>query len=132
MAGVFDIVAGHPFGLTPGEAIVLVGAVAYVVSLAKDWRPIRNLRVENQDLRQMLVNAEKKIESLESQVAVLQKATDLTGLLDEHKKIASILDRVVKTLDSLDGAVKGNTAAIEAVARGSVIRQTLEEMGDTT
>lgn len=122
------IVASLPFGFTATEFVVIAGAIAYVVSLARDWRPVRTLRAENRDLRQMLEVAEKKISALEAQVKSLEKATDLSAVVAEHAKIAAVLERVVKRLDSLDGAVHANTAVIEAVARGSALRETLDDM----
>ena len=126
------------FGLTIPDLIALGLGVGYVISLVKDWRPIKSLRAENRELRQLCEAAErknseseKKIAALEAQVLVLQNATDLTVLQREHKQIADTLERVVDTLSSLDGAVKANTAAVELIARGSAIRQTIEDMNPT-
>ena len=104
----------------PNLALVAIG-IAYAVSLAKDWRPIRTLRAENRDLREALQLAQgeidkcrTKIGDLESQIATLKTATDLSVLQSEHKEIAGILGRVVARLDSLDHALRANTETIAA------------------
>lgn len=116
------------FGLSVVEIAVILAGAGYVVSLIKDWRPVRTLRSDNHELRKQLGEAERKIAGLEAEVRSLQKATDLTVLQDEHRKIADVLERVVAKLDSLDRAVHANTASIEVLARGSLLKKHLTDM----
>src|SRR4051812_694073 len=120
------MLAAAPFDITLPNLALGAVALAYAVSLIKDWRPIRTLRTENRQLRSDLSTAEAKIQALESEVRTLQKATDLTVLQEEHRKIAEVLERVSKHLDSLDHSVKANTAAIEVVARGDILKEALD------
>jgi L-lactate permease len=122
------MLASAAFGLSLPDLAVAALALGYVVSLVKDWRPIRTLRAENRELRTLCEAGDKKIAALEAQVAVLEKATNLTAFQEEQKHIADALERVVAKLDNLDGAVRASTAAIELVASGSAIRQTIEDM----
>jgi predicted RNase H-like nuclease (RuvC/YqgF family) len=94
------------------DYIIMVGVLSYVVTLLKDWRPIRALRSENRELRSLLATADKKIDVLEARIATLQDATDLSSLHAEQKNIATILERVVEHLDKLEEAMGVQTLAI--------------------
>jgi L-lactate permease len=122
------VTASAAFGLSLPDLAAAALALGYVVSLVKDWRPIRTLRAENRELRSLCEAGDKKIVTLEAQVAVLQKATNLSAFQEEQRHIADTLERVAAKLDSLDGAVKANTAAVELIASGSALRQTIEDM----
>jgi hypothetical protein len=118
-------------GLSFSEAALVIAGIGYVVSLAKDWRPVKTLRAENRELRELLTGAQQKITDLEGKVKLLEGATDLSVLQAEHKRIAETLDHVGVVLDRLDGAVRSNTAAIEAVARSSEFTRALKDHGDS-
>lgn len=106
------------FGLSVMEAGALLAASAYLVSLARDWRPAKSLRQENRELREDLDEARQEITALKVQVAELQKAT-VPVLQAELATVARILER-------LDGSVAANTAAVQLVASQSVIADALD------
>ena len=85
------------FSLT--DYVVVAGVIAYIVSLAKDWRPIRTLRAENRELRLMLATATDRIKELEQKIVLLQNATDLTLILEEQHRTADLLLRLVEKLE---------------------------------
>lgn len=124
----------RPFGLTIVELAVLAAAVAYVVSLAKDFRPMRSLRAENRELRGDLNHANRRISNLEEQNGALKREvddwksrTDMSDLREEHKEIVLVLKKMIDQLDHLDSAVKANTAATELVARQAMVKEALQE-----
>lgn len=115
------------FGLSVTEFAALLIGAGYVISLARDWRPVRTLRSENRELREAAEAAAKKTALLETKVKTLEHATDLTVLQREHQQFAETMQRVVETLDRLDSAVRANTTAVEALARDSHLKRALEE-----
>ena len=121
------MVGSAPVEVTLPNIALFAVAVAYAISLIKDWRPIRTLRAENRQLRDDLSAAETKISDLEGEVRKLQRATDLTVLQDEHRKIAEVLERVTGRLEGLDHAVKANTAAVELLSKQSLISEAIKE-----
>ena len=121
------MVGSAPVEVTLPNIALFAVAVAYAISLIKDWRPIRTLRAENRQLREDLSAAETKISDLEGEVRKLQRATDLTVLQDEHRKIAEVLERVTGRLEGLDHAVKANTAAVELLSKQSLISEAIKE-----
>lgn len=115
------------FGLSVAECGALVLGSAYVMSLVRDWRPMKALRKENKDLRDDLDKANLKIHDLEVKVEDLEKRTDLSGLQAEHAKVVAMMERVAKHLDRLDHSVKANTAAAQMVVQASAIGQALDD-----
>lgn len=107
--------------------VIGCGVAAYVVSLARNWRPINALREENKGLRTDLNAANDRIHDLELEVEHWKQATDLTVLQREHREFADVLARVVKHLDRLDHSVKANTAAVELVVKASAIGDALDD-----
>lgn len=104
--------------------------VAYVVSLVRDWRPIRSLRDENRDLRASLeeqtkrFNAlEKKYEELAGKYAALEKSRDFTAAF---QPLSAAIDRSradantehEKMLAALDSLERRNEEAWAEIARG--------------
>lgn len=105
------------FGLSFPDLVIGAAAIGYVVSLIKDWRPIRTLRTENRDLRQELEKAQKtiaddgkKIEALEAKVADLEKKTDYEVYAErsarDHKAILDAVNEQTRQLHA-------NTVALE-------------------
>lgn len=125
------IVGVSVFGLELSEFVIIVGfagaAAAWVVSLARDWRPMRALREENRGLREDLDAATQRIRDLEGEIGQLKKATDLTVLQREHRDIIAVIERLVDRIERLDGSVRGNTAAVELIAKKDVIDRAIEE-----
>ena len=114
------------FGLSVFEIGALVAAAAYVMSLIRDWRPMKAMRQENKELRTDLDEARAKIHDLELKVEDLEKRTDLTALQKDNAKVAVTLERIAKHLDRLDHSVKANTAAVEVLSKQSAIADALE------
>lgn len=118
--------------------------VAYIVSLVRDWRPIRSLRDENRDLRSALdeqtkrYNAlEKKFDELAAKYALLEKSRDFASAFDplsaaidrsrkdahaEHEKMLSVLDGVERRSEEafaeITRGLAANTAVISTLAAG--------------
>ena len=69
-----DLVNGHV-----GDVALLLVGVAYVVSLFRDWRPLKTLREENAQLRAAFNDLQAKYDDL----APGMVATPMTGLEDE-------------------------------------------------
>ena len=117
---------------------------AYVVSLVRDWRPIRSLRDENRDLRASLEEhskrydaLEKKYDELAGKYAALEKSRDfssafqpLSVAIDRSRKDAnSEHERMLSVIDSLERrseeawaeiarGLAANTAVISTLAAG--------------
>lgn len=122
------------FGLTIPELAVLAVAVAYIISLIRDFRPVRVLRQENGELRAALKTAseridaqDKEIETLKLEIRRLERATDLTVLQRDHAQISDSLAHVADVLASLDSSVKANTAAVEILSKHSIISEVISD-----
>lgn len=104
--------------------------VAYIVSLVRDWRPIRSLREENRDLRSALDEQskrydalERKYEDLASKYALLEKSRDfksafdpLAQALDKHREAANA--EHTRMLAALDAIERHSEEAWAEIARG--------------
>lgn len=119
------------FGLSVGELAIFVGVIAYVASLLRDWRPVKALRAENRDLRELYERAQTRIGELEREVKELQRATNLSILHDGQTKTVEALQAIVDEVRALDMSVKANTAAVEVLAKRQVIDDAIKE-GDLT
>ena len=117
---------------------------AYIVSLVRDWRPIRSLRDENRALRAALdeqtkrYNAlEKKFDELAGKHAVLEKSRDFAAAFEplahaierSRKDANSEHERMLKAIDGIDRrseeawaeiarGLAANTAVISTLAAG--------------
>lgn len=120
-------------------ALLLIG-LAYVVSLLRDWRPIRSLRSENRDLRGALEQSDRRCAALETRCAelegkcaALEKSRDFqtsfaevvraidqarADTTHEHEKLLGALDGIVHELGELGKGIAQNTAATAALAAG--------------
>lgn len=121
------LASASPLTLSPAWIALGFAAIAYLVAQVRDYRPMRTLRQENKDLRDDLDKAKKRISDLEKDRDGWKARTDLTVLQQEHREITNALERITGTLDRLDRDVKANTAAVEVIARGAVIRDVLDE-----
>ena len=118
--------------------------VAYVVSLVRDWRPIRSLRDENRDLRASLEEQSKRFAALETKYdelsrkyAALEKSRDfssafqpLSAAIDrsradanaEHEKMLAAIDvlerRSEEAFTEISRGLAANTAVISTLAAG--------------
>jgi hypothetical protein len=118
--------------------------VAYIVSLVRDWRPIRSLRDENRDLRSALDEQskrydalERKYEDLAAKYATLEKSRDfssafqpLAAAIDrsrvdatsEHEKMLAAIDslerRSEEAWSEIARGLAANTAVISTLAAG--------------
>lgn len=116
------------FGLTLTELALLAAAAGYLVSLIKDWRPVRALRRENGELRDSLKSAQQRIDELETKVHELEKQT-VPVLQRELIEMARILERVGEKLEKLDGTVSKNTTAVEFLSKRALLDEAFEEHG---
>lgn len=117
---------------------------AYVVSLVRDWRPIRSLRDENRDLRASLEEQskrydalEKKYDDLAGKYAVLEKSRDFASAFEplshaiersrkdanaEHERMLSAIDAIERRSEEAWGEITrglaANTAVISTLAAG--------------
>ena len=103
---------------------------AYIVSLVRDWRPIRSLRDENRDLRSALDEQtkrynvlEKKFDDLASKYALLEKSRDfasafepLSRAIDQSRKDANAEHE--RMLAAIDGIDRRSEEAWSEIARG--------------
>lgn len=119
------MLAATLLGLSIAELALIVGALAYVTSILRDWRPLRSMRAENRELRTDLNSAYGRIEELESEVKDLKSATDMTGFQHEQRRIADALSLVVAELKQLAHDVHANTAAVELIAKKDMITDAL-------
>lgn len=94
---------------------------------AAGWKDERDAAVAKADRLEQRVNEQDaQITSLKAKVADLEKhnveqiAAQVGRLVDQIAKLASVVDR-------LDVSMHANTAAVEVVARGSVIKDALTE-----
>ena len=122
------------FGLSVPEALFVAGVIVTVAAYARDWRPIRSLRNENRELREVVSNRdekikelEQKVQTLEGEVAELKKATDLSVLQREHAAFMELIQGLIAEVKGLDGAVRSNTAAVELIAKKDAIDDALSE-----
>lgn len=126
--------------LSVGDDALIIAVVAYVVSIVRDWRPIRALREENRDLRATLEQQEQRYNALEHRYselerkcAFLEKSRDfgtafepLSRAIDqaradsthEHEKILGALEAVVGQLGELAKGLASNSAVTAALAAG--------------
>lgn len=117
---------------------------AYIVSLVRDWRPIRSLREENRDLRSSLEEQskrydalEKKYDDLAGKYAVLEKSRDfssafqpLAAAIDrarhdsntEHERMLAVIDGLERRSEEawaeIARGLAANTAVISTLAAG--------------
>lgn len=132
------VIGGDVFGLTTSELIIVFGVIAYVVSLLKDWRPVRALRQENHDLREALEMTEKrmeaakadsdrKIENLERKVEELQSKTDLSPIAERQAHGIEVLAALVGEVKEMTKGLHANTAAVELLSKRLVIDDALRD-----
>lgn len=117
--------------------VVLFIALGYVVSLVRDWRPIRTLRQENSDLRASLADLQRKYTELEQKYTAIEKSRDFqsafeplaraidkahTESLAEHERLlAAFMDherREEKAWTEITRGLAANTSALGALAAG--------------
>lgn len=117
---------------------------AYVVSLVRDWRPIRSLRDENRDLRATVEAQskrydalEKKYDELAGKYASLEKSRDFSSAFEplshaidrlrvdansEHEKMLAAIDglerRSEEAFAEITRGLAANTAVISTLAAG--------------
>ena len=103
---------------------------AYIVSLVRDWRPIRSLRDENRDLRATLeeqskrfASLEKKYDELSSKYAALEKSRDFSAAFEPlahaiDKTRADANSEHVRMLAALDSLERRSEEAWAEIARG--------------
>lgn len=117
---------------------------AYIVSLVRDWRPIRSLRDENRDLRAALDEQSKRYDALErkydelaGKYAALEKSRDFSSAFEplshaidrsrkdanaEHEKMLAVLDgferRSEEAFAEITRGLAANTAVISTLAAG--------------
>lgn len=118
--------------------------VAYIVSLVRDWRPIRSLRDENRDLRAALDEQSKRFAALETKYeelarkyALLEKSRDFTTAFEplaraieksredansEHVRMLAALDTLERNSEEawaeIARGLAANTAVISTLAAG--------------
>ena len=107
------------FGFSISEVVIIGIGVGYVVSLVRDWRPMKALRQENRDLRDDLDAANKKIADLETEVGNLKKATDLTALHQGQTATVDALRALVDEVKLLDSSMHQNTEEIKVAAQAA-------------
>lgn len=126
------------------DYVPLFLVAAYVVSLIRDWRPIRSLRDENRDLRATLdeqtkrfAALEKKYDELASKYALLEKSRDFSAAFEplahaiersrqdantEHEKMLAAIDGMERRSEEawaeLTRGLAANTAVISTLAAG--------------
>ena len=66
-----DVINGHL-----GDFALLLIGLAYVISLLRDYRPIRALRDENADLRAAFTDLQRKYDDLEGRYKLLEQSRD--------------------------------------------------------
>lgn len=129
------VLFGHEVGIT--DVVVIFAAITYVVSVMKDWRPIRTLRRENADLRSMLTELERKYEDLSKRYELLEKTRDfqaslapvatlvehgLTVSTEERKRIMDAIEqheqRETKAWREITAGLGANTRVLEHLAAG--------------
>jgi len=103
---------------------------AYIVSLVRDWRPIRSLRDENRDLRATLdeqgkrfAALEKKYDELSSKYAALEKSRDFSAAFEPlsrsiEKSRTDANSEHVRMLAALDSLERRSEEAWAEIARG--------------
>lgn len=115
-------------------AVTLSSAVVGVVfrGAAVAWKEERDAAVDKAErLERRVGEQDKQIEELRAKLALLEERTNYETYAHrsaaEHKAILDALERVAAKLEALDGAVRGNTAATELVAKGSLVRDALDD-----
>jgi len=117
--------------------VLLFVALGYVVSLVRDWRPIRTLRQENADLRAALADLQSKYDDLEKRYATIEKSRDFQSAFeplaraidkartDSSQEHAKLLDAFAAHERSEEQAwteitrgLAANTSALAALAAG--------------
>lgn len=119
------VIAVTLYGLGIAEIAVGLAALAYALSLVRDWRPMRSLREDNRGLREDLNEASKKISGLEGEIEHLKTATDVSILQQEHQAFAELLEGLVSRVEDLTGALRANTTVMELIARKDTIADAL-------
>lgn len=134
-----EVVTGNATGLA-----LLFIAMAYAISLLRNWRPIRALRDENSDLRATIVelqrangDLERKYTELEHKYQTLEKSRDFQTAFDgalraidqtradsthEHERMLAALsaleERSEKAWTEITRGLAANTSALGALAAG--------------
>lgn len=119
-------------------------AIAYAVSLLRNWRPIRALREENSDLRATVAQLqhsngvlEKKYADLEHKYEILAKSRDFQSAFDgamraidqtradsthEHERMLAALvaleERSEAAWTEITRGLSANTSVVAALAAG--------------
>lgn len=79
-------------GLTVLDIALILGGVAYIASLLKDWRPIQHLRKENDDLRATLERQQHLYDELNEKYADLKtKYEKLEASRDFQKAFSEVV-----------------------------------------
>lgn len=117
---------------------------AYIVSLVRDWRPIRSLRDENRDLRATVEAQskrydalEKKYDDLAGKYAALEKSRDFSSAFEplshaieqsrkdanaEHERMLAAIDAIERRSEEawseITRGLAANTAVISTLAAG--------------
>lgn len=132
--GTFALIGAH---LTIGDFGFLLIGVAYLISIVRDWRPVRQLREENRELRAERDDDRKKLEAQEQRIKTLEESRDVARALvpleraldqarsdmsHEHEKIILHLDALSKGVETgiteLVKGLSGNTAVTATLAAG--------------
>jgi biopolymer transport protein ExbB/TolQ len=127
-----EIVNGHV-----GDFALLLVALAYVVSLVRDWRPIRALRDENKDLRTAFTELQRKYDDLEKRYIAIEKSRDFQAAFEplaraidqaradsshEHERrltaFSALEERSEQAWTEITRGLAANTSALGALAAG--------------
>lgn len=119
------------------EIVLVFIGLAYVVSLVRDWRPIRTLRQENSDLRTALTELQRKYDDLEKRHLMLEKSRDFQAAFEplaraidqmradsgqEHEKLLTAFadheQREAGAWSEITRSLAANTSALAALAAG--------------
>jgi phage shock protein A len=119
------------------EIVLFFLGLAYVVSLVRDYRPIRALREENRDLRVALGELQRKYDELEKKYVTLEKSRDFQSAFEplsraidkarsdgshEHEKLLTAFSeherREEQAWAEITRGLAANTAALGALAAG--------------
>lgn len=122
------------FAVAVSAAVTISAALVGLVfrGAATAWREERDAAVDKSERLEAKVDEQAgQIAQLEAKVVELEHRTNYEVYAErsarEHQAILDGLTAVTAELKGLDSAVKANTAAVELVARGSALRQALED-----
>jgi biopolymer transport protein ExbB/TolQ len=123
--------------LSSGTYALIFIAIAYIVSLVRDWRPIRTLRDENKELRRELNKLQAKYADLEKKYDELGKSRDFQAAFEpiirsidqardaashEHKDLHAAFvqheQREAQAWSEITRGLAANTSVLAALAAG--------------